>query len=360
MPPWNAQRPLDALSAMYKKVAVEVQPMGPDDVEKILNECCQVKNTSTRVGGFSPTQCFGSDPRAAASLMNEGWTDLGGLAGQTESTSIFALQNMARVEAKKAFVHLDTSKRIQRAMLRNARPITMTYSVGDLVSFRKDNNTGGKTQWSVVSRAIGHEGDRDVWVLCENVPVLVSVHNLRPASEAEALAKSVLEGHPIVPSEVIGDDQKFVDARSYLEEPEIPEDVSYEPSIAPGTPAPTIPEDVEVELEEEESPIVEEQGRSRAIPTRRQSVFPSNSRNVRQRTASTQLPVSDVNSETAPARIVEPETPSSAPIIPESSGSVGPLPWPMIQDSLDDLPLQIRQHFKRARERRNNAGTGRR
>ena len=44
------------LKAMYKKVAVEVQPMGPDDVEKILNECCQVKNTSTRVGGFSPTQ----------------------------------------------------------------------------------------------------------------------------------------------------------------------------------------------------------------------------------------------------------------------------------------------------------------
>ena len=186
------------LKAMYKKVAVEVQPMGPDDVEKILNECCRVKNASTRVGGFSPAQwIFGSDPRAAASLMNEGWTDLGGLAGQTDPTSILALQNMASVEAKKAFVHLDTSKRIQRAMLRNARPITMTYSVGDLVSFRKDNNTGGKTQRSVVSRVIGHERDRDVWVLCENVPVLVSVHNLRPASEAEALAKSVLEGHPI-------------------------------------------------------------------------------------------------------------------------------------------------------------------
>ena len=132
-----------------------------------------------------------------------------------------------------------------------------------------------------------------------------------------------------------------------MEEPEIPEDVSYEPSIAPGTPDPTIPEDVEVESEEEESPVVEEQGRSRATPTRRQAVFPSNSRNVRQRTESTQLPVSGVNSETAPARIVEPETPSSAPIIPESSGSVGPLPWPMIQDSLDDLPLPIRQHARR-------------
>ena len=176
------------LKAMYKKVAVEVQPMGPDDVEKILNECCRVKNASTRVGGFSPAQwIFGSDPRAAASSMNEGWTDLGGLAGQTDPT---------------------------------------------------------------------------------------------------------LEGHPIVPSEVIGDDQKFLDARSYLEQPEIPEDVSNEPSIAPGMPVPTIPEDVEVESEEEESPVVGEQGRSRAMPTRRQSVFPPNSRNVRQRTESTQLPVS--------------------------------------------------------------------
>ena len=73
------------------------------------------------------------------------------------------------------------------------------------MSFRKDNNTGGRTKWSVASRVIGHEGERDIWVLCENTPVLVSAHNLRPASDAEALARSILQGQPIVPAEVIGE-----------------------------------------------------------------------------------------------------------------------------------------------------------
>ena len=57
-------------------------------------------------------------------------------------------------------VQLDTSKRVQRAMLKNASPIEMKYSVGDIVCFRKDNSTAGKTRWSVASRVIGHEGER--------------------------------------------------------------------------------------------------------------------------------------------------------------------------------------------------------
>ena len=59
-----------------------------------------------------------------------------------------------RAEARRAFVQLDTPKRVQRAMLKNASPIDMKSSVGDIVCFRKDNNTGGKTRWSVASRVI--------------------------------------------------------------------------------------------------------------------------------------------------------------------------------------------------------------
>ena len=105
----------------------------------------------------------------------------------------------AREEAKKAFMHLDTSKRVQRALLRNAKPLPYTYSVGDVVCFRRDKT--GKTEWSTASRVIGFEGthNESVWVLCQNVPVLVSAQNLRPAQDAEALAQAVLQGEPILP-----------------------------------------------------------------------------------------------------------------------------------------------------------------
>ena len=92
-----------------------------------------------------------------------------------------------------------------------------------MFGFHKDNSTGGKTRWSAASRLIGHEGERNVWVLSENMtPVLVSAHSFRPANDSEPLARAILNGEEIVPSEIIGEDQRFVDAR--LPDPEAPED----------------------------------------------------------------------------------------------------------------------------------------
>ena len=127
--------------------------------------------------------------------------------------SRFAFQHQARIEAKKAFIQLDTSKRVQRALLRSAKPIPQTYSVGDVVCFRRDNQPG-KTTWSPASRVIGHEGseNQNVWVLCENIPVLVSAQNIRPAGDAEALAHAILHGHSIIPEAIVRGQQEFEDA----------------------------------------------------------------------------------------------------------------------------------------------------
>ena len=76
-----------------------------------------------------------------------------------------------------------------------------------------------------------HEGERCVWVLCENTPVVVSTHSLRPANDSEALTRAIRGNRS--PGEIIGEDQRFVDAR--LPDPEAPEDA-----------VPTIPEDEEV------------------------------------------------------------------------------------------------------------------
>ena len=107
-------------------------------------------------------------------MSEDQFADLGAIEDHVYPERRFAFQHQARLEAKKAFIHLDTSKRVQRALLRSAKPIPQTYSVGD--------TQPGRTTWSPASRVIGHEGNenQNVWVLCENIPVLVSAQNISP------------------------------------------------------------------------------------------------------------------------------------------------------------------------------------
>ena len=146
-------------------------------------------------------------------MSEDQFADLGAIEDQVDPESRFAFQHQPRLEAKKAFIHLDTSKRVQLALLRSATPIPHTYSVGDVVCFRRDNQPG-KTTWSLASRVIGHEGNenQNVWVLCENIPVLVSAQNIRPAGDAEALAHANLHGHSIILEAIVRGQQEFEDA----------------------------------------------------------------------------------------------------------------------------------------------------
>ena len=70
------------------------------------------------------------DPTGPPSSVEEdNSADLGSLEDQADPESRFALVHQARAEAQKAFVHLDTSTRVQRALLRNAKPLPYTYSL---------------------------------------------------------------------------------------------------------------------------------------------------------------------------------------------------------------------------------------
>ena len=119
---------------MYK-VCVETQCQGIEQVQTVLNEVCSVKNTTARHSGFLPSQCLlGQNPRGTPSFPNEeAFADLGAIQDQVDPESVFHLQHAAR--ARRAYVQLDTSKRVQRAMLKNASPIEIKYSVGDIVWF---------------------------------------------------------------------------------------------------------------------------------------------------------------------------------------------------------------------------------
>ena len=147
-------------------------------------------------------------------MSEEDHAQLGAIQARHDPSSIFALQHLARIEAQKAFVHLDCSRRVQRALTRNASVFDREFNIGDLVTFRRDNQRGG-TSWSPTCRVIGHENQKNIWLLCGNVPVLVASHNIRIASPSEALAQSVLNGEPVIPYKIINDtgQQAFLDAR---------------------------------------------------------------------------------------------------------------------------------------------------
>ena len=150
------------------------QARGEVEIQSVLSESCLTKNSLLRNGGYSPSQwVLGKALREAPSLVSEDqFADLGAIEDQVDPESRFAFQHQARLEAKKAFIHL--SKRAQRALFRSATPIPQTYSGGDVVCFRRDHQPG-RTTWSPASHVIGHEGNenQNVWVLCENIPVLV-------------------------------------------------------------------------------------------------------------------------------------------------------------------------------------------
>ena len=103
--------------------------------------------------------------------------------------------------------------------------------------------------------------ENNVWLLCGNLPVLANAQNLRPASDAEALARSLLRGEMVeVPGTVVGDQsqqQSFVDASRVIEDAEegsrekksrrvetIPDGILEEPEEGTWE----IPDDVLVEL----------------------------------------------------------------------------------------------------------------
>ena len=169
----------------------------------------------------------------------------------------------------------------------------------------------------VTSRVIGHEGieNQNVWVLCENIPVLVSAQNIRPAGDAEALAHAILHGHSIIPEAIVRGQQEFEDATAVpAEDSTAPVEGSMSTSthVAPSHeddgPSPSILanevfDEPEARRERSRSPVPE---RAAASSSRRVSV-------------------AEPDAERTPTRR-------------------------STRDTTDDLPTQIRDHFIRIRE----------
>ena len=69
---------------------------------------------------------------------------LGGVQERVDPTTNFAEKMAIRHEAKKAFIHIDSSQGVSKALLRKAAPKTADFQVGDLVSFQREQGAEGE------------------------------------------------------------------------------------------------------------------------------------------------------------------------------------------------------------------------
>ena len=123
--------------------------------------------------------------------------DIGAIQAHVDGPTEFGIQSAYRLEARKDFIRWDCGERVQRALLRNAAPITGPYKVGDIASYcRRPRKEEVGMQWSVGSRIVGFEVDPKkhdqapavAWVVCDGLPVCIATDKLRPCTLAELLA----------------------------------------------------------------------------------------------------------------------------------------------------------------------------
>ena len=120
---------VERLGDDWKKTAARVietkEIRGLDQMRLLAAEGNAVMNEARRVGGFSPCQwVLGRTPRYGTG--EQGNDELAGQIGATQErlypTTIFPERAMVGHEAKKAFVHSDSSARVGKALLREAAP----------------------------------------------------------------------------------------------------------------------------------------------------------------------------------------------------------------------------------------------
>ena len=145
----------------------------------------------TRVGGLAPSQwVFGKFPRRGAGdqFDDEGWANYGSVQARVDGGTAFADRSEYRHSAKKAFVEVDSGRRVAKTLLSKAAPLIGNYKVGDIASFQKEKNAKNEDdRWQRGARVVGFDGAKTAWCIVDGNPACVSTERMRPCNASEAL-----------------------------------------------------------------------------------------------------------------------------------------------------------------------------
>ena len=186
------------LKEIMKKAVHDRQLHGSDTIAALCSESCRCKNVLVNHGGYSPAQwVLGYTPEDVTSLSSNDLDERLGTHQQLidmeeEKTpqEQFMMQLLIRQFAKEAFMKIDSSQRIRKALLRKSVPMRGPYRPGDLICFSK------KGKWYGPARVLSNEGRSSLWLLHGGMTILVAETGCRPASAKEVLQKQILEMRP--------------------------------------------------------------------------------------------------------------------------------------------------------------------
>ena len=131
--------------SMAEVVVIERQITGARMMKIMAAETTAVINMQNRYGGFSPSQwVVGRQPRHGGEQGDdETYHDLNTLEERVDPTTEFGERMRIRHIAKKAYVQIDSGRRVAKARLRKAAPKSGKYRVGDLITYQRDHRSDG-------------------------------------------------------------------------------------------------------------------------------------------------------------------------------------------------------------------------
>ena len=126
--------------------------------------------------------------------------------GRIDPTTESAERMRIKHIAKKAYIQVDSGRRVAKALLLKAAPREGGYRVGDLITFQRDHKSNGSNEHanskrcSPAFRIIDFEGRGDqkkaCWVICEGTASCVA-EMTRPANNDQLSAYRYLHEHGV-------------------------------------------------------------------------------------------------------------------------------------------------------------------
>ena len=189
--PWQigqVERAGGLWKAAFRRLSWSQQVSGKEEVLLATAAVNAARNSLARRSGFSPTQwVLGRSIRLPADLADEGEVvRVGAQAAAETPTTRFYRKSQLRMSAREAYVKVAANDTLRRAELRRIRPTRGPFHVGDYVFFYDQQGTQGSAlNWRGVTRVVGHEGSRIIWLSHRGILIAISPEHLSHANEEE-------------------------------------------------------------------------------------------------------------------------------------------------------------------------------
>ena len=160
------------------------------EFEQALVHVFNAKNSLSRVKGYSPEQAvLGIAKRLPGSVVSsQGVGSITLAEGTGPESEAFRASLERRSSARRAFIEVDNSSSLRRALLRRTRPMRGPFEIGVLVLYwrrRGANLRRDRGRWYGPASVVAVEGSKNVWLNHAGKLVRTSPEQLRAASFRE-------------------------------------------------------------------------------------------------------------------------------------------------------------------------------